>query len=197
MWLASSARMKWARQFRRDVPGHPALRFSRAGKDAGGYRVRDHSGACNTSATSTSGITISPIHGANLSLSIPHNVRNYACGRTPVCNECERLVNSGVVVVAAAGNHGYQNFQTKEGIFESYAAFSITDPGNADGVITVGATHGGLAPQLWRQLLLEPRPDRRRPPEAGPRRARRTRPIDRSKQGLGIRVAGPAWRPRM
>ena len=32
------------------------------------------------------------IHGANLSLSIPHDVRNYACGRTPVCNECERLV---------------------------------------------------------------------------------------------------------
>ena len=25
---------------------------------------------------------------------------------------------------------------------ESYAAFSITDPGNGDGVITVGATHG-------------------------------------------------------
>jgi serine protease AprX len=82
------------------------------------------------------------IHGANLSLSIPHNVRNYACGSTPVCKECERLVNSGVVVVAAAGNRGYQNFQTKDGIFESYAAFSITDPGNADGVITVGATHG-------------------------------------------------------
>lgn len=81
------------------------------------------------------------IHGANLSLSIPHDVRNYACGRTPVCNECERLVNSGVVVVAAAGNRGYQNFETKDGLYESYAAFSITDPGNADGVITVGATH--------------------------------------------------------
>jgi hypothetical protein len=82
------------------------------------------------------------IHGANLSLSIPHNVRNYACGRTPVCNECERLVESGVVVVAAAGNRGYQNFETREGVYEGYAAFSITDPGNADGVITVGATHG-------------------------------------------------------
>jgi serine protease AprX len=81
------------------------------------------------------------IHGANLSLSIPHDVRNFACGRTPLCEECERLVESGVVVVAAAGNHGYQNFETKEGIYESYAAFSITDPGNADGVITVGATH--------------------------------------------------------
>jgi subtilisin family serine protease len=81
------------------------------------------------------------IHGANLSLSIPHNVRNYACGSTPICKECERLVESGVVVVAAAGNRGYQYFETTEGVFEGYAAFSITDPGNADGVITVGATH--------------------------------------------------------
>jgi serine protease AprX len=78
------------------------------------------------------------IHGANLSLSVPHDVRNFACGRTPICNECERLVESGVVVVAAAGNLGYRSF---EGSFEGYTAFSITDPGNADGVITVGATH--------------------------------------------------------
>lgn len=81
------------------------------------------------------------VHGANLSLSIPHDVRNYACGRTPLCVECERLVESGVVVVAAAGNRGYQTFETAGGRFESYAAFSITDPGNADGVITVGSTH--------------------------------------------------------
>ena len=83
------------------------------------------------------------IHGANLSLSIPHNVRNYACGRTPVCNECERLVESGVVVVAAAGNRGFQKLTTIDGgVFESYAAFSITDPGNSESVITVGSTHG-------------------------------------------------------
>lgn len=81
------------------------------------------------------------IHGANMSLSIPHDVRNYACGRTPICVECERLIESGVVVVAAAGNHGYKTFQTKDGVFDSYAAFSITDPGNADQVLTVGSTH--------------------------------------------------------
>ena len=81
------------------------------------------------------------IHGVNLSLSIPHDVRNFACGRTPICNECERLVESGVVVVAAAGNHGYKTFETQEGAYESYAAFSITDPGNAESIITVGATH--------------------------------------------------------
>ncbi|KRR29968.1 S8 family peptidase [Bradyrhizobium retamae] len=84
------------------------------------------------------------IHGANLSLSIKHDVRNYACGRTPICEECEHLVESGVVVVAAAGNYGFQSFTTTDGAFESYAAFSITDPGNADGVITVGSTHRSL-----------------------------------------------------
>jgi len=47
------------------------------------------------------------VHGANLSLSVPHNVASFACGRTPICEECERLVASGVVVVAAAGNMGY------------------------------------------------------------------------------------------
>ena len=63
------------------------------------------------------------IYGANLSLSIPHNVRNYACGRTPVCNECERLVDSGVVVVAAAGNRGFQKFNTADGGFRELRRF--------------------------------------------------------------------------
>ncbi len=82
------------------------------------------------------------VHGANLSLSIPHSVRNYACGATPVCEEAERLVSSGVFVVAAAGNRGYQNYQLSGGgSFDSYAPSSITDPGNAEAVLTVGATH--------------------------------------------------------
>lgn len=81
------------------------------------------------------------IHGANLSLSIPHAVRNYACGRTPVCLEAESLVDSGVVVVAAAGNYGHQRYLTEDGPYEGYATLSITDPGNAEGVITVGSTH--------------------------------------------------------
>ncbi len=81
------------------------------------------------------------INGVNLSLSIPHDVRNYACGGTPVCTESERLIDSGVVVVAAAGNHGYQHAVVGGQPFDSYAALSITDPGNADRVITVGSTH--------------------------------------------------------
>ncbi len=81
------------------------------------------------------------IHGVNLSLSIRHDVRNYACGRTPVCEEAERLVSSGVVVVAAAGNEGFTQYATNDGLADGYRTVSITDPGNAQGVITVGATH--------------------------------------------------------
>ncbi|HEX8512369.1 MAG TPA: S8 family serine peptidase [Allosphingosinicella sp.] len=81
------------------------------------------------------------VHGVNLSLSIPHKVGSFACGRTPVCVEAERLVGAGITVVAAAGNAGYHEFQTSGPPYRGYAQVSITDPGNADGVITVGATH--------------------------------------------------------
>ena len=83
------------------------------------------------------------IHGVNLSLSIQHDVLNYACGRTPVCEECTRLIGAGVVVVAAAGNEGYQTMPGAMAAASrsAYQAISITDPGNAEAVITVGATH--------------------------------------------------------
>jgi serine protease AprX len=83
------------------------------------------------------------IHGVNLSLSIQHDVLNYACGRTPVCEECTRLIGAGVVVVAAAGNEGYQTIPGAVAATarSGYQAISITDPGNAEAVITVGATH--------------------------------------------------------
>jgi hypothetical protein len=81
------------------------------------------------------------IHGVNLSLSIKHDVANFACGSTPVCEEANRLVGAGIVVVAAAGNNGYLQFVTTRGPEEGYRSISITDPGNTESVITVGATH--------------------------------------------------------
>lgn len=81
------------------------------------------------------------IQGANLSLSIRHKVSTYACGRTPVCEECERLVSTGVVVVAAGGNAGWDDDLALAATGAGYRTVSITDPGNAEAVITVGATH--------------------------------------------------------
>ena len=133
------------------------------------------------------------IHGANLSLSIPHDVRNYACGRTPVCNECERLVDSGVVVVAAAGNRGYQNFETKDGLVRGLRRVQHhrsgqrrrRDHGRRDAPL--------LAAHLRRELLLEPRADRRRPAEAGPGRARRAHPRAAARATSGATSTAPAW----
>lgn len=81
------------------------------------------------------------IHGVNLSLSIRHDVANFACGSTPVCEEANRLVGAGIIVVAAAGNNGYLQYVTTRGPQEGYQSISITDPGNTESVITVGATH--------------------------------------------------------
>jgi serine protease AprX len=82
------------------------------------------------------------VHGANLSLSVPHDVANFACGRTPICEECERVAASGVVVVTAAGNRGFNKLAASDGgALGDYRYISITDPGNAESVITVGATH--------------------------------------------------------
>jgi subtilisin family serine protease len=82
------------------------------------------------------------IHGVNLSMSVQHDVANFACGRTPVCEECERAVSSGVVVVTAAGNRGFNKLANPDpDATGDYRYISITDPGNAQSVITVGATH--------------------------------------------------------
>jgi serine protease AprX len=82
------------------------------------------------------------IHGANLSLSLDHDLANYAVGRTPICDECERLMGSGVMVVAAAGNEGQAKYLTQGGRQQDgFRTVAITDPGNAEGILTVGSTH--------------------------------------------------------
>ena len=82
------------------------------------------------------------IHGVNMSMSLIHMVKNYACGKTPICDECNRVVGQGAVVVAAAGNAGRSVYMADTGRSEEgYRDVSITDPGNAENVITVGATH--------------------------------------------------------
>jgi hypothetical protein len=112
------------------------------------FRVLDGSGSGNEFAIVTALQAIRHINeqarrlviaGVNLSLSVPHDVATHSCGLTPVCIECERLVRSGVVVVAAAGNAGYSGVTRTLG--SDYRTVSISDPGNAELVITVGSTH--------------------------------------------------------
>jgi serine protease AprX len=81
------------------------------------------------------------IHGVNLSLSLDHDLANYAVGRTPICDECERLTASGVLVAVAAGNDGQARYTSAGGQRDGFRTVAITDPGNAEEVITVGSTH--------------------------------------------------------
>ena len=82
------------------------------------------------------------VHGANLSLSLIHEVRRFACGQTPICEECNEASALGMVIVAAAGNRGFEMAaMDRIRASDSYKSVSITDPGNAEKVITVGATH--------------------------------------------------------
>jgi serine protease AprX len=83
------------------------------------------------------------VHGVNLSLALAHDVDSFACGQTPICEACNHLVGAGTVVVAAAGNTGFEGGAGMErrSFGSGYRPISITDPGNAEYVITVGSTH--------------------------------------------------------
>ncbi len=85
------------------------------------------------------------VQGVNISAGYPFDAQWYACGQTPICAEVDRLVRSGVVVVAAAGNTGHVTTAVNTGggvvgTFEAGQSMSINDPGNADLAITVGST---------------------------------------------------------
>jgi len=81
------------------------------------------------------------VHGINLSLGYEFDAKWFACGQSPVCVEVDRLVRSGVVVVIAAGNTGYGDLTSSEGLTGAGLSLTINDPGNASLGITVGATH--------------------------------------------------------
>ena len=86
------------------------------------------------------------IQGVNLSVGGTVPVKSYGCGWSPECQEANALVNSGVVVCAAASNDGYKILPTITDendleYFSTYMTLGITDPGNAEEVITVGSTH--------------------------------------------------------
>lgn len=68
------------------------------------------------------------IHGANISLGYDFSPDWFAAGQTPICKAVDRLSETGVLVVIAAGNSG------------TYSG-GIADPGNATTALTVGSAH--------------------------------------------------------
>ncbi len=88
------------------------------------------------------------VHGVNLSLGYEFDAEMFACGQSPLCVEVDRLVKSGVVVVAAAGNTGYGAMQSDARYTKVALSNTINDPGNAALAITVGSSHRD-APHLY------------------------------------------------
>jgi len=82
------------------------------------------------------------VHGVNLSVGYEFEAEWFGCGQSPLCVEVDRLVRSGVVVVAAAGNTGYgATAPSVSGPNMAGLSITINDPGNAELAITVGSTH--------------------------------------------------------
>jgi subtilisin family serine protease len=81
------------------------------------------------------------IHGVNLSLGYEWGPDWPDCGQSPICEWVDRVVQSGVVVVAAAGNTGYGILGADERPTYGGIGITINDPGNARGAITVGSTN--------------------------------------------------------
>ena len=82
------------------------------------------------------------IHGVNLSVGYDFDPTWFACGQSPLCQEVDKLVRTGVVVVVAAGNSGYGTLNPKLSTVSQFGlGMTINDPGNAERAITVGATH--------------------------------------------------------
>ncbi|HEY4086082.1 MAG TPA: S8 family peptidase [Bryobacteraceae bacterium] len=82
------------------------------------------------------------IDGINMSLGYPFDPRWYGCGKSPLCQEVTRTVNSGCMVVISCGNSGYgvTRLNTGEEV-PTWIALSITDPANTESAIAVGSTH--------------------------------------------------------
>ena len=133
------------------------------------------------------------IHGVNLSLSLDHEVGAYACGRTPVCDECERLLGSGTVVVAAAGNEGRAYYSMTLGHRRGLPPDLDHRPRQRRRRDHRRRDPPPPAPHLRRLVLLEPRPDRRRAPEARPRRARARRSPRRCRTSGSRASTARAW----
>ena len=81
------------------------------------------------------------VHGVNLSLGGNFDPSIYGCGHTPLCQELRRLWRQGVIVCLAAGNEGWAELQTAQGLVPANMDLSIGDPANLEEAISVGSVH--------------------------------------------------------
>ena len=94
------------------------------------------------------------VHGVNLSVGYEFDAEMFACGQSPICAEVNRLVQSGVVVVAAAGNTGFGTVAPRCGPPRSACRTPSTIRATPSSAITVGRHAPRLAVHLWRVVLL-------------------------------------------
>jgi len=115
-----------------------------------GFRVLDNGGAGNDGwiikaldkiAEMNEQSSALLIHGVNLSLGSNFDPSIYGCGHTPLCQELRRLWRQGVLICVAAGNEGYAELQSANGIVNANMGLSIGDPANLDEAIAVGSVH--------------------------------------------------------
>jgi serine protease AprX len=82
------------------------------------------------------------VDGVNMSLGYSFDPRWYGCGHSPLCEEVNRTVQSGIVVVISCGNAGYgQTTLDTQQTAQVYIGLSIADPANAEEAIVVGSVH--------------------------------------------------------
>jgi subtilisin family serine protease len=86
------------------------------------------------------------VHGVNLSAGYLPDPETYGSGQSPICRQVNRAVRSGIIVVVAAGNYGYESINSVQhaGSLQQWNAgafASISDPANAELSIAVGSTH--------------------------------------------------------
>jgi serine protease AprX len=82
------------------------------------------------------------VDGVNMSLGYPFDPQSYGCGHSPLCEEVNRAVDSGLIVVVSCGNWGYGTNKLDTGQeVPVYVGTSITDPANAEQSIAVGSVH--------------------------------------------------------
>lgn len=82
------------------------------------------------------------VDGVNMSLGYPFDPKWYGCGHSPLCDEVQRAIDSGLIVVISCGNSGYgtATLDTGEQV-PTWLSNSITDPANAKDAIAVGSVH--------------------------------------------------------